>query len=223
MKLSSNKELVDILADQVLALDNQLTVVGINGKDGSGKTVLADSLAKKLRILTEREVIRISIDDFMHERAYRKRNPDEAKGCYEDTFDYESFRRWALEPFLPGANRRYRTKIFDYETDSICKSDILQASVDAIIIIDGVFLFREDLKGFFHLKILLEVSDETSLVRGVDRDVTMGRSDGDRDIAREKYQKRYLASQKIYYAEADPIGVSDTVVDYDDLECPVII
>ena len=68
-------------------------LVGIDGVDTSGKTTLADTLAR----LVPRPVLRVAVDDFHRppEVRYRRgrRSPE---GCYRDTFDHDAIRERVL-------------------------------------------------------------------------------------------------------------------------------
>ena len=196
-------------------------LVAISGKDGSGKTMMANILAKFLAGKSDREIIRISIDDFMNPRAIRY-TPTESAGrsCYEYTFNFNGFIANVLEPLQPDGSHEYRAKIFDHATDSHVLSPLQKATADAIVIIDGVFLFKDSLVDYWDLKILLETSDETVIERGARRDTERL---GSYEVARQKYIDRYIASQTIYYDEQSPREKADIIIDNNTIDTPRII
>lgn len=196
-------------------------LVAISGKDGSGKTMMANILAKFIAGKTDREIIRISIDDFMNPRAVRY-TPTKSAGrsCYEYTFNFNGFITNVLEPLQPGGTYEYRTKIFDHASDSEMLSPLQKASPDAIILIDGVFLLKDSLVDYWDLKILLETSDETVIERGARRDTERL---GSYEVARQKYIDRYIASQTIYYDEQSPREKADIIIDNNTIDTPRII
>src|SRR5688572_9251443 len=109
------------LADFIHAskLAGRALVVGINGVDGSGKTVLADSLA---RILEERGhgVCRASVDNFHHPRAHRYRLGEESpEAYYHDSIDLEAFADKALRPVFEACEYpvECQTKLRDLPSD----------------------------------------------------------------------------------------------------------
>lgn len=211
-----------MLAKEILALPKSYPVlVAISGKDGSGKTTMADALATFIKATTDREIIRISIDDFMNERKIRY-TPTESAGrsCYEYTFNLAGFKKSVLRPLQPSGTWGYRTKIFDHSTDSKQLSPLLQASSSAIVIIDGVFLYKDELTQYWNLRILLETDDETAIERGARRDTVRL---GSYEAARQKYIDRYIASQKIYYSEEAPLQKADIIIDNNDVSKPKII
>lgn len=195
-------------------------LVAINGKDGSGKTTLADNFAKFLASRTKREIVRISIDDFMNNRTIRYTPSGSAgQGCYRYTFNFEGFIGNVLTPLQAEGSWRYRTKIFDHTTDSPSLSPIKQASSDTIVVVDGVFLYKKELVHYWDLKILLDTDDEVAIERGARRDT---KRLGSYEAARRKYIDRYIASQTIYYREESPAKRANIIVDNNDFTSPFI-
>ena len=196
-------------------------IVAINGKDASGKTIFADNFADYLKTKTNRQIIRISVDDFMNERKVRRTSTSsEGESCYFYTFNFDAFKQYVLEPLQAGGSRIYKTKNFDHATDTAALSEDKEADNDAIVIIDGVFLYKDDLVDYWSLKILLEVSDEIVVERGARRDTNRI---GDYNKARQQYVDRYVASQAIYYKQTRPFKCADIVIDNDDYLSPQII
>ena len=223
MKLTEKQHIVyEALSGKILSISKSSpTLVAINGKDGSGKTMMADILAGFLKPMTGREIIRISIDDFMNSRAVRY-TPSESpgRGCYDYTFNFKGFVDNVLKPLQPNGSGKYRAKIFDHATDAECLLPLKEAAKDAIVIIDGVFLYKRDLVKYWDLKVLLETDDEVVIERGAQRDAERL---GGYEAARRKYVARYIASQIIYYEEENPEGHSDIIVDNNDVSSPVLL
>lgn len=195
-------------------------LVAISGKDASGKTVMADLLAKYIQKQTDRQVIRISVDDYMNERSVRYTEAaSTGESCYRYTFNFEEFKKYVLEPLRPNGSYVYKNKVFDHSTDKNMVAEDQKADSNAIVIIDGVFLFKKDLVDFWNLKILLETSDEIVIERGARRDELRI---GNYDDARKKYIDRYIASQIIYYREVCPNKLADITVNNDNYDSPSI-
>jgi uridine kinase len=78
-------------------------IVAVDGLDGAGKTVFADGLAEVFAE-TGDAVFRAAIDGFHRPRSERyargRRSPE---GFYRDSYDYATFRRVLIDPFLDGA------------------------------------------------------------------------------------------------------------------------
>lgn len=196
-------------------------LVAINGKDASGKTMMANALATYLSTQTSREIIRISIDDFMNERAIRYTLADSAgRGCYDYTFDIDSLVKYVLKPLKQSEGWTYKDKVFDHVTNTKVATPDKTASQDAVVIIDGVFLYRHDLVDYWDIKILLNTDDSIVIERGATRDQERI---GSYEKARRKYIDRYIASQTIYFSEAKPEDVADIIIDNNDFKLPFVV
>lgn len=206
-----------------IILDHKVSrplLVAINGKDASGKTMMADILAEHLSAQTSRQIIRISIDDFMNERVVRY-TPTESAGrsCYRYTFNFSDFTRYVLMPLHDNSKWVYKDKIFDHDTDTIMISPDKVANADAIVIVDGVFLYKKELANYWDIKILLRTDDEVVIERGAKRDEERI---GNYEEAKQKYIDRYIASQAIYYDEENPEEAADIIVDNNNIHSPFL-
>lgn len=189
----------------------------MDGPDAAGKTTLADELAAVLRA-RGREVIRASVDGFHRPRGDRYRlGADSPEGYYRDSFDHEALRRELLDPLGPGGSREYRTGVFDFRTDSPLVTPIARAASDAVLLFDGVFLLRPELRERWDLRIFVQVEPEESLCRALLRDVELF---GSREEVEHRYRTRYLPGQRIYLEEARPLAAADLIVVNDDPTAP---
>lgn len=197
-------------------------IIGINGKDAAGKTLFSDAFAAYLRSKTDREIIRISIDDFMNPRAVRDTPSGSlAESAYLYTFDIAAFKRYALAPLQADGSRIYKTKVFDENTDTPAVSNDSVATPGAIVIIDGVLLYKADLADYFSLKILLDVSDDTATQRGIARDKARGKKLTDDELY--TYRSIYIACQAMYYQKDHPRERADIIIDNNDFLHPQLL
>lgn len=190
--------------------------VGIDGVDGAGKTSLADRLAQVIEARGIR-VIRASIDGFHNPRAVRyARGKDSPEGFYRDSFDLGAFQRELLDPLSPRGNGRYRRAVFDHRTDSAVDSVQEAAGRSGVLLVDGIFLHRPELRAHWDLTIFLDVPFEQSYRRMVQRD-------GSDPNPMAVSNRRYYEGQKLYFAECKPQKAADVLVDYTDLDAPRIV
>jgi len=158
-------------------------VVAVDGLDGAGKTVLADGLAEVFAE-TGDAVFRASIDGFHRPRAERyalgRRSPE---GFYRDSYDYATFRRVLIDPFRDGAQTAgstgFQLAAFDVARDAPVESQWVTAPLDAVLVVDGIFLHRPELRDLWDWSVWLDVPFEVSYARMALRDG----SDSDPDAA----------------------------------------
>lgn len=216
----SRPDLLAALADLVdAARRDHPTRVALDGPDAAGKTTLADELAPVLRD-RGRHVIRASVDGFHRPRAARyARGADSPEGYYLDSFDHDAVRGLLLDPLGPDGDRRYRTAIFDHRFDRPVAAPVESASTSAVLLFDGVFLQRPELREGFDLCVFVAVSFDEVLRRALERDVPLL---GSRDEVEGRYRARYLPGQRLYVRQARPEEAADIVVRNDDPAAPVL-
>lgn len=225
--LMKRNELIAYLADQIETIEKPHPVrVGIDGPDASGKTVLANDLASTLKIRQEqaifkREIIRVLLDNFHNPREIRyDRGRLSSDGYYEDTYNYDAVRHAVLDPMGPGGCRFYMDAIFNLRDNMPLPSVFKRAHDEAVLVLDGVFLFRPELEDKFDYKVYLEADPEKILDRAVIRDRGCL---GDSRMIADIYNRRYFPAHKRYQREVDPAQKADVVINNNDPENPVIM
>jgi uridine kinase len=202
------------LADEIVGggvLGRRL--VGVDGMSGAGKTTFADDLALALRARGA-VVFRASLDDFHRPRAERYRlGRTSPEGYYRDAFDLRTARRVLLDPFRLGGSAGFQLAAFDLERDAPRESAWTTGPADAVLVVDGVFLQRPELRDEWTLTVWLDVPAELGVRRSGERDGT------DIDPA-SAFNRRYLGAQELYRAEVDPAAAT-VVLDVRDLDAPV--
>lgn len=189
--------------------------MGVDGTDGSGKTWFADELAEHLRGLG-RTVVRASIDDFHHVRTVRyRRGPKSPEGFYRDSFDLHRFHEFLLDPFEPEGDGCYSLRGHDLATDQVLEPEWRAAPPGTVLVVDGVFLHRDDLKGMWALSVWLDVPFDITCAR-------MAKRDGTHFDPAHPSVARYVEGQRMYLAECHPASRASLVVDNSDVERPLI-
>ncbi len=214
LQVLSKAELLASLAEEILHnYGKGRAIVAVDGLDGAGKSRFADALAAQLGI-GHRAVFRASIDDFHWPRARRyARGRDSAEGFYLDSFDYTTFRRVLVEPFRTGSIGSFVLQGFDLKRDVPFQPKWSSGPEDALLIVDGIFLNRPELKGLWNYSIWLEVDAETATARVKARDA----EEFEHDIANPE---RYIGGQRLYLEEAKPLEAATAIIDNNDYENP---
>lgn len=194
--------------------------VAIDGAPAAGKTTLADELATVLRA-QDREVIRATIDDFLFPRAKRyRRGQYSAESCYFDAHDRDSLCSVLLDPLGPGGDRRFRTSVYDRDTDTPLSLPTATAPTDSVLLFDGVFLLRPELIDRWDLRIFVSVPLEQTIDRARNRGTAMAGSTAVTADIERSWQYRYIPSQQLYFATARPTDHADIIVYNDELQRP---
>ncbi len=219
--VTGKEKIFEYLAEKIGAVKpGHPARIAIDGVDAAGKTTLANDLA---RFLEARgiNVIRASIDGFHNSRAIRYRQGRmSAQGYYYDSFDNRALVDNLLAPLGPGGDRHYKTAVFDYRIDSAVPGVSGVAAEESVLIMEGVFLLRPELKEFWDLKIFIAADFSNTVPRAITRDAEyLGGGQGVEDV----YAKRYIPGQKIYFKEAKPQNGADVVIDNNDYSNPRIV
>jgi len=212
---------VTLMREVVGALPRrQLTgrsIVGVDGADGAGKTVFADTLAAVMNDLGH-TAIRATIDGFHRPRAERyargRRSPE---GFYLDSYDYATFRRVLIDPFreggLTGASTGFQLAAFDLERDTPVETEWTTAPLDAVLVVDGIFLHRPELIDIWDWSLWLDAPAAVRFARMADRDGT----DPDPDASSNE---RYRVGQEIYLSRVNPAALAAVRIDNADPASP---
>lgn len=169
-------------------------VVAVDGFDGAGKTTFADLVAGAV----ERPTVRATCDDFLNPEEIRYvRGRDSPEGFYLDSFDYDALEGLLLDPFRSGST--FTLRLRDPRTDTESEPEVCRAPRDAVLILDGLFMHRERLRGRWDLSVFLDVDLDTA---------------GRRLREREGHSRRnrYTEGQELYLADAAPASHASLVV-----------
>ena len=183
-------------------------IVGISGIDGSGKSTLADELVRRL---TEQGVTATSVhlDDFLNPKTIRHENTDQIGGYFDDNFDYDSLINSIIGPARAHSRVQSQHPVLDLETDQVSTRDFMFDG-PGVLVVEGVFLFRQELRGYFHLKVWLDIGFDDALARILTR--SRDRRYGDADAIRSRYENRFFPAQRFHLDRDAPAEAADIVI-----------
>lgn len=191
-------------------------LVAIDGIDASGKSLFADELTASLRNSGE-PVVLIHLDDFHNLRERRHaRGRDSPEGFWFDNYDYDAFERDVLAPLAAGGSGLYRAQATDRGADIYLDTEPIQAPESSVTVVEGIFLHRDELAKHWDYSIFLDVPFDVSVARMAERDGTSS-DPGSITI------RRYVAGQKLYFAECQPWSRATVIVDNTDWANPHVI
>jgi uridine kinase len=207
------------VAEAVLALPaDRVRRVAVDGVDGAGKTHFADALGVELNVRGAK-VIRVSADGFLNPpRTRHRRGRDSPEGFYRDSFDYGRMVRLLLDPLSPGGNREYIREVYDARREREVRRLPELAPDDAVLVLDGIFVHRDELVRYWDYSVWLEVPFDVSVPRAAKRGT--GIKDADPYSLKNL---RYVEGQRLYMAECHPRTRASVVIDNTDLANPVVL
>jgi uridine kinase len=210
--------LLDGLAARILACGDGRLRVGIDGLTAAGKTSFGHELADRIS-RAGRPVLRASLDDFKKPWSDRHLYDRESgEGYYRNAFDYAAVTRLLLEPAGAGGSGDCSLCSIDPLTLLDHSTVITPASLDAVLIVDGVFAFRPEINHHWDFRIWLHVDPQLSLRRGVRRD-----QDWAGPGAEAVHRDRYQVAERVYMDEVDPLRLVDVVIDNTTFGLPRIV
>jgi uridine kinase len=212
--MPSRKTVLEHVAIRAASLGADRPMIAIDGVDGSGKTTFADELAPYIEAYGRR-VVRAGVDGFHNPRAIRyRRGKADAEGFFLDSYNYDALKRNLIEPFQSG--RSFQTAMFDHTTDLQVSSARIEPDDRAVLLIDGIFLHRDELFGLWDHSVFLDVPFAVSYAR-------MASRDGSDPNPLAKGNHRYYEGQGIYFRTCHPQDRATILIDNSDIESPKIL
>lgn len=182
------------------------TLVAVDGVDGSGKTTFAELLATAYSA-RGRAVSVVHLDDFLNPRSVRyrmgRRSPE---GFFRDTYDLAAFTTKVLDPLRPGATRAITLRAFDHLADKPVDDDPVEVPPGAVVLVEGMFLHRDELCRWWDTSIYLDVPFSVTVPRMASRD------GAPLDPGHPSWF-RYLEGQRLYLSRCKPTERATYVID----------
>jgi uridine kinase len=195
----------DRLAEDVAAL-RRPALIAVDGVDGSGKTTFAGRLAAAIGNVGRTALV-VHEDDFLAPREVRyRRGRHSPEGFFRDSYDLVALIRNVLDPLGPAGDRRVRRRVFDHSTDTTVAAPQEQVPADAVVIVEGMFLHRDELADRWDWSVFLDVPFTETARR-------MANRDGGRPDPEHPSMRRYVEGQKIYLDHCRPRTRATVVLD----------
>ena len=125
-----------------------------------------------------------------------------------------------LCPLGSEGGRRCRTALWDSFRDLPIEEKWIEVTQRAILVVDGAFLCRPELRDEWDYVIWLDVDPDTMLARARARDVAWV---GSEEEVVERYRQRVIPSHLLYEALVRPVDQAAAVVDTRDLNAPRLV
>lgn len=186
------------IADSLAALDpSRRLLVAVDGADGTGKTTFARVLAEAIESRGRAAVI-VSADGYLRLRSDRhRRGRTSPVGYLDDSYDYPALIREVLEPLSVGGDGWYLPAAVDHRRDVRVMPERQYAAAGTVVLVEGLFLHRDELVGWWDRSVLLELDAAVALNRKAERD-GMDLPEG------SELANRYVEGQRLYRSRYTP-------------------
>ena len=203
------------VARRVPVHGEETVLVAVDGADGAGKSIFAAEVAHAVRDLG-RPVIQASVDGFHRPRSQRYlRGRDSPTGFWLDSYDYGRLRAELIDPLRPGGSGLCVTAVHDVDSDRFLDPVPAVAAAGSVLVLDGLFLHRDELRGLWDFSVYLDVPLAVSVARLASRD-------GSVNDPESPTLRRYVEAQRIYHDACSPLQRATVIVDNTDLADPFI-
>lgn len=207
----------DALATSVVGAvpQDQRVLIAIDGIGGSGKSVFAERLARRF---ARRHVVLLHADDFFQPAAVRhRRGRTSAEGFWLDAYNHDALVSWALEPLGRDGDGSYCASSYDPVGDRVVRPAPRRADHDALVIVEGTFLLRDEIAGHWDFSIFLDVPFSEGARRMAQRAVV---EQCTAPPPTPVLTDRYDGAQRLYFGRCMPWTRATLVVDSTDPGAP---
>jgi uridine kinase len=177
-------------------------IVGIDGLSRSGKTTLVKNLGNVLKKMDIPYQI-LHIDDFIVERTKRYNTG------HDEWYEYFSLQwdvQWLKENFfekLP-CSETLLLPFYDHEKDRQVFKEVGLKNA-AVVIVEGVFLLREEWRSFFDYIAFLDCP----------REVRFSRESSVTQQNLKKFEQRYWKAEEFYLETVSPKDKANLIIPFD--------
>jgi uridine kinase len=210
------EELGTILSGRRQRLLGRPLVVGIDGPCASGKTTLAVALEANLRSAHGHHTLIVHVDDFHRPRSKRHQDANRSRAFFDGYFDIDRLERRVLRPLREKGVLDAELTVLDFSSDEYTRTLRFQAHARSIVIVEGVFLLRPEIRRWLDFSVYVSVQPGVAYSRAISR--KLGVEAFTRTSA--KFFDRYLLASLGYNSDTSPWAIADALVDNDDLANP---
>lgn len=176
-------------------------IVGIDGLSRSGKTTLVKNLGNVLKKMDIPYQI-LHIDDFIVERQKRYNTGN------EEWYEYYTLQwdvQWLKENLfekLP-CSETLLLPFYEHEKDRQVYKEVGLKDA-AVVIVEGVFLLREEWRSFFDYTAFLDCP----------REIRFFRENSDTQQNLQKFEQRYWKAEDFYLETESPLGKANLIIPF---------
>jgi uridine kinase len=170
-------------------------------------------------------VIRATIDSFHNPRSVRWRKGKwSPEGFYRDSHNLDVLTALLLDPLSARPPRPFRTAAFDEPTDSPVAAAIQEPVPEAVLLFDGLFLYRPELRGYWNYVIWVDGEQRVAAER-----VALATAECPGGLMAFWHLarwwailQRYVEGMRLYIAECQPRSHAHAAIDNNDFLNPTV-
>lgn len=200
------RKIVELIeSNQKKMAEKKSLLVGISGIDASGKGFITTKLAKEFSVKNI-NVANINIDGWLNLPHVRFDHSNPAENFYRAGIRFDEMFEKLVFPLRDNCSVKLTADFAEETAREFRQHEYFYNDID-IILLEGIFLFKNEFKNFFDLKIWIECSFETSLKRAI------GRSQ--ENLSPEEtiraYETIYFPAQNIHFQKDMPKRSADLI------------
>ena len=203
-------EVVNQITDRCAEVpEKRSLLVGISGIDGCGKGYVAAQIEARLAQHAVTSAV-INADGWLNLPDKRFDRDAPAECFYEGAIRFDEF---FSDLVIPLRDRRsvYLVADFVEETARQFRKHVYNIRNVDVILVEGIFLFKQAYRSLFDLAIWVDCSFATALARALQR-AQEGLPPAETIAA---YENIYFPAQKIHFDQDNPRGSADLILDND--------
>ncbi|HVE55387.1 MAG TPA: hypothetical protein VNB22_01065 [Pyrinomonadaceae bacterium] len=183
----------------------QSLLAGISGIDASGKGFVTAKLAKELEFKGF-SVANINADGWLNLPQIRFDKTNPAENFYENAIRFEEMFERLILPLKENRSINLNADLAEETAAEFRRYEYFYKDID-IILLEGIFLFKNRFKNLFDVQIWIECPFDIALKRAIARSQE-GLSAAETIKA---YETIYFPAQKIHFAKDAPQASADLV------------
>lgn len=200
-----NKVVNEILVKQKEMPIERSLLVGISGIDGSGKGYITTKLVEKIQKQNINAAV-INVDGWLNLPHIRFNKINPAGHFYNFGLRLDEMFEKLILPLMKNRSIRLTSDFVEETAAEYRKHEYLYENID-LILLEGIFLFKQSFRQFFDLKIWIECSFEVALKRAVAR----AQESLSPEETVKAYKTIYFPAQKIHFAKDSPQEFADLI------------
>lgn len=187
------KEIITEIKNFISSLDQDSILIGVDGKQGSGKSYFLDILKNKLHNYHDYNMIVVEADDFLIERGKREKLSGSSLTNIDTVnyiFEYDSMSK-TIKQLLDTRDQTIRLSgMYNHETGKKDRDIVYELKNKNLVVVGGPFLLSSQLPRF-DLKIFIEADHNCRLKNSLLRAKNRGRSINSQKEVFEKFEEIY--------------------------------